>query len=552
METEAIAKLRVSRHYYRFPKSVIARFTFKRTLKSASIWAVIFGMYMAEKTLAYAKAYPTHASRLKIASSFSNNVGLKILLGQPHHLDTVSGFANWNTLGLLSIISSIWAFLLATRYFRGEEENDRTEILLSGQTTKTQATVNTLKGLFGSIFVLFLVTCILFIALGSNKNLNFSAGSSAFFALACISGAAIFMPIGALTSQLMQSRTKATGLAVGIFAVFFLLRAVADITTLHWLSDLTPFGWIEKLNPLFSSKPLWLLPIFGFSLATCTLCVYLAGKRDLGTGIIKPKDHARANSRFLNGTLGSAFRLNGMVGLAWLVGVFLVSGFYGLLTKSAAQAFSGTHGIQNAIDKLERTSRIQAATLYMGIVFFLMMSLIMAYVANQNNKIREEEANGYLDNFLVRPLSRTKWLNSHVLYILLSSLAMCPLVFVGVFIGQASQHNGVGQGILFESSINMLAPVLFVLGLGVFIFGLKPRLTSFVSYGYIGWSFLIFMIGSGLNLNHWLLDTSVLHQVTLSPATKPNWSVDILIVVVSLALYLIGLIAFKTRDIETD
>jgi len=188
----------------------------------------------------------------------------------------------------------------------------------------------------------------------------------------------------------------------------------------------------------------------------------------------------------------------------------------------------------------------------MGIVFFLMMSLIMAYVANQNNKIREEEANGYLDNFLVRPLSRTKWLNSHVLYILLSSLAMCPLVFVGVFIGQASQHNGVGQGILFESSINMLAPVLFVLGLGVFIFGLKPRLTSFVSYGYIGWSFLIFMIGSGLNLNHWLLDTSVLHQVTLSPATKPNWSVDILIVVVSLALYLIGLIAFKTRDIETD
>ena len=69
---------------YRFPKTIISRFITRRTLKSASIWAFIFGIYVADKTLAFAKLAPTHADKVKITGSFTNNVGLNALLGTPH------------------------------------------------------------------------------------------------------------------------------------------------------------------------------------------------------------------------------------------------------------------------------------------------------------------------------------------------------------------------------------------------------------------------------------------------------------------------------------
>jgi putative exporter of polyketide antibiotics len=60
------------------------------------------------------------------------------------------------------------------------------------------------------------------------------------------------------------------------------------------------------------------------------------------------------------------------------------------------------------------------------------------------------------------------------------------------------------------------------------------------------------MLASGLNLNHWLLDTSVLHQVVLAPAVSPKWSVDLIILIISIGLGLIGAVAFNRRDLETE
>jgi putative exporter of polyketide antibiotics len=97
-----------------------------------------------------------------------------------------------------------------------------------------------------------------------------------------------------------------------------------------------------------------------------------------------------------------------------------------------------------------------------------------------------------------------------------------------------------------------MTPVVFIFGLGVFVFGLLPRLTNILTYSAIGWSFLVVMLGSGLNFNHWLMDTSILHQVTFAPAVSPNWTVDLVLVILSLALCVIGSFRFKTRDLQNE
>jgi len=86
--------------------------------------------------LGYGKLYNTQAARDKFATTFANNAGINALLGRPHDPSSITGYTAWNTVGVVTIVLSIWALLLATKTFRGNEDYGRTEILLTGQTTQ--------------------------------------------------------------------------------------------------------------------------------------------------------------------------------------------------------------------------------------------------------------------------------------------------------------------------------------------------------------------------------------------------------------------------------
>lgn len=538
---------------FRSPRTVIARFVARRTLRSAVVWAFIFGIYVATKSIGYAKAYSTIASRDSFARSFSDNVGLDALLGPPHHLETIVGYTAWNCFGIIIIIGAIWAFLLATKYFRGEEVAGRTEVLLTGQTTAGQAAVNLLGGLGSSLVVLYTVVAILFIAIGRARSIDFSTTAALFFALAVTTGSMLFMAIGAFTSQLMPTRSRASTFAAVIFGVCFMIRAAADVTSLHWLLDVTPLGWIEKLQPLVGSQPVWLLPIFALVCALCVATVWLANQRDLGDSTFADRDSARPRTALLNSPLPAAVRLTRSASIGWLFAISLFAFTYGLLTRAAIQALqSSPSSLQHGFDRLANTIHINFASLFLGVIFLMLMALIMAYAASAVGKIREDEAEGYLDNFLVRPVSRLRWLWGRTALVITVSVLACFIASIGAWIGQAMQHNGVSFSLLLKAGANMIAPVLFTIGAGMLAFGVRPRLTTLVAYGVLGWSFLISMISSGVNLNHWILDTSVLHQVALAPATNPDWTTDAVIAGLGLLLCVIGSMVFNARDLENE
>jgi len=124
-------------------------------------------------------------------------------------------------------------------------------------------------------------------------------------------------------------------------------------------------------------------------------------------------------------------------------------------------------------------------------------------------------------------------------------------VAAGVFtwFGTAAQHSGVGFGKLVEAGLNSAVPAAFIIGLGILILGLRPRLTSAVLYAVIGWSFLMEMIGPAIHLNHWVLDTSLLHHVVLAPAAAPRWSTAGILAGIGLIAAVIGAILFNRRDL---
>ena len=105
---------------------------------------------------------------------------------------------------------------------------------------------------------------------------------------------------------------------------------------------------------------------------------------------------------------------------------------------------------------------------------------------------------------------------------------------------------------VLEGGLNLVPPALCLLGLGVLAIGAWPRGAVIAVYAVFAWSFLVEVIGGALNLSHWVLDTSVLHQMAAAPAVNPDWASAAVLVAIGATASLLGGVAFVHRDLVGD
>jgi ABC-2 type transport system permease protein len=533
------------------PGTMTLRLTARKSARSAIVWGCVFGLYVVSSALGYAASYKTPLARQQLAATFGTNVGFNALIGPAHQIGTVAGFTAWRSLGVLSIVGAVWGLLTGTRLLRGEEDAGRWELLLVGQTTKRGATAKALAGLAVGLLTLWGITATFTVAVGQTGSVDVGAGPSLFLALALVTSAAIFLAVGALASQLAPTRRQAAGYAAAALGVSYALRMVADSGTgLDWVRWLSPLGWVEELRPLTSPQPLMLVPIAAFVAAIAGLAIHLAGSRDLGASIIADRSSDNARTGLLSGPTGLAFRLARGVLAGWAVSIALLSLLMGLIAKSVGTALSTDAGDRETFAKLG--FRGSGTGQYLAITFLLVALLVALVAIGQINAARSEEAEDRIDHLLVRPVSRYRWLGGR-LAVATACIVAAGLV-AGVFswLGAASQNSGVGLGTLLEAGLNVVPPALFVLGIGALVLGLRPRAVSAVAYGVLAWSFLVEIIGAVVNASHWLLDTSVFHQMAAAPAVSPNWTSGASLVALGAAAAAVGAVSFQHRDLAGE
>jgi ABC-2 type transport system permease protein len=222
------------------------------------------------------------------------------------------------------------------------------------------------------------------------------------------------------------------------------------------------------------------------------------------------------------------------------------------MTKSAAQAFSQSEGAKHLLSKLVHEGQLSTVLTFLSLVLLLQMTVIMVYVANVMSALRREEADGLVENFLVRPYARLRWLFGRIEQICLVVVLLGAITFIGLWVGTTSQHTAISAHLLIDACLNALAPAAVTLGVGVLAYGFIPRLTSFFAYAVIGWSFLISLLSSGVHINHWILDTSILNQIVLAPALNPNWAIDGILLMIALILCALGALRFNRRDLQSE
>ena len=527
--------------------TMVLRATTKRAGRSGAVWGLGFGAYVALQTSAYGTAYPTVAARERFAQSFAGNSGLAALVGSAQHLDTVAGFMSWR-LGILSIIGAIWGLLLATRLLRGEEDAGRWELLLSGQTTRRRAAGQAIVGLAAGLATMWVVTAAFTVVAGTRSAVGFSTSACVFWATCAVASAAMFIAIGILCGQLCGTRRRANGISAAVFGASFLIRMVADSSSgLEWLRWASPLGWVEELHPLTGTRPFALVPIVALVITATLAALVIAGQRDLGASVLASRDTATAHTRLLSGPGGLAVRIGRSVALGWIAGLAAVGMVMGLVAQAASKTVSGSKGFDQKFFHVG-VSRGGAES-YLGIAFVIAAALIAFAAAGQVASTRNDEADGSLDNLLVQPIGRARWLADRL------AVSTTIVVFAGLatgiaaWIGATTQHTHVALGALIEAGVNIAAPALFVLGIGALVYGLAPRLVSPVLYGLVAWSFVIEIIGPSLKANHWLLDTAVLSHIAPAPATNPDWIAVTWLIALGATAAAAGTLAFNRRDL---
>jgi ABC-2 type transport system permease protein len=364
---------------------------------------------------------------------------------------------------------------------------------------------------------------------------------------------AVFGALATVCAQLAQTRRLATGLGVGVFGVFFVLRMIGDSGTgAAWLLWATPLGWIEKVEP-FTTNDVWpLLPALLVTVGAGALAVAMAARRDAGAGAIASHEVRPLRTRGLSSPFGLATRLNLPVLVAWTVGVASTAFLMGIVTKSVASALDGSSSMANALTELGASTTASAALQYLGTVFLLTGGVLALVPASQIGPAREEEASGRLSMVLAGRPTRVAWLGGRLVLGAVAIALIGLLAGVAGWLGAASQGLTLDFGTMLAAGVNIVPAALLALGVGALAFAVIPRFATIVVYAVVGWSLIIDLLGSLITGLDGLTRASIFHYVALAPSTTPDWTALAVMTVLALLLCATAVALFARRDVSPD
>jgi ABC-2 type transport system permease protein len=193
---------------------------------------------------------------------------------------------------------------------------------------------------------------------------------------------------------------------------------------------------------------------------------------------------------------------------------------------------------------------VSGAEAYLSVAL-LIMAVALAFISiGLINAARGEESSGELENLLVRPYSRLTWIVQRF------SQTIIVLVLCGLLAGIATWTGAVADGAhvrfttLVDAGLNVAVPAVLLLGVGILAIGLVPRFVNAVTYGLFAFFFLIEILGSAIDLNHWVLDLSAFHQMAASPATPEDWTTNGVMAALALTAAGVGVAVFRRRDLK--
>lgn len=518
------------------------QFILRRNWLRLLIWALVLAVMIPLVYSSQQQAFPTQADRDAYAG-IANTPAVAAMTGLAYAAGSLGGILVikiWMTLAVALAFASIF---LVTRNGRADEETGRIELLRAsalGRHAFSLANYTVAGGLsvVTGLFITLLALAEKLPAAGSWV----LGGSIAGVGLA-------FVGIAALCGQLSTTSRGANSLSVTVLAVFYLIRAVADVnahgievTALSWFS---PIGWGQNMRP-FAQDTWWpFLALLAFALAGCGLALRVETRRDLGQGLLPERGGPSRATAFLTTPLGLALRLQRTTLISWLSGAVVAAVFFGGVAKSMSTLLDPSNSFAKAFvgDSLSMLNGI------LGIFVLFNGVLAAAFAVHSLSGARAEEAGGRLESQLAGSLGRTRWLGAHMLVAAAGSAIM--LLLGGWLTGVSSNGAATGSALAF-ASLAYWPAVLLMMGALLFLHGFLPRLSVSLSWSIYGASVLVAMFGGLFSLSATVIKSTPFGAVPRVPAENFTLLPILVLTALALALGALGIWRFRIRDIAPE
>jgi ABC-2 type transport system permease protein len=530
----------------------LRRLGFRQSVKSAVIIGLLTGLMMGAQGAVYAAAFPDQHARDLLVNSLKSAPALGFMAGEIRDAATPASYSIYKSITLVTLITGIWGILVTTKLLRGQEEDGRLEAIIAGKTTKVGASMQMLIGYFYSVVISFVIAWVFIALLGASPHVNLDAGQAGLLTLGVFLPGIFFGSLGVLTSQLTLTRGRAMAYSFVPLIIFFVIRGAANsLSDWNDLKRITPFGWTDLLNPVLDPQTSWIYPTLIFAVVAVSFGMYLAKKRDLGESILPQSTNAKSRFYLLGSDLQLTIRQNIAVFIAWCVGTLIYAGLLAAIAKLGADLLSASPGAAAIISQVNGAhTQLVVAFIGFGGLFTALILLVMSAVTFGN--IRQQEARGYLDNFLVQPVKRSSWLVNRLTVIVV--MAGSISILAGLLIWQIAVLQDVSLDLspIVQSSIALIGAFVLLLGIGTAVYGVLPRVAVAAMFVVIVWAFVVDIVKAFFKIDNWIDKTSILHYVSFAPTKAPDWSQFMWLVVIGLALMAFGVWRFTQRDIVTE
>ena len=509
---------------------------------AALIWLTA-AAYMAIEVLVFRSAYPDAASRQKLLDLSTSTV-VRMMQGVPGGVDTAGGFAVWDGGWMLMIIVGCWALLTATRLTRGEEDSGRAELVLSRPLTARQALGAHLATLGAAAAGVGVAAALPLIVLGEPR------AAAVLWGLGLGALCAVAAALGTLVAQVVEPRRRAVSVGLGLLAAAFVVRVVANSADRRiWLLTVAPFGWVERLRVFSDNDWPWLVAPLATMLVLAGTALAVCGRRDTGAALVRSSGGHRSTFRLLGGASSFGWRLGSGALLGWALTLSVITFVFGLMTGALVEFINEDETYRKMLESMGMDMSVPAVGYVSYIAVFLALP-VAAFLGWRVGATREEEAEGRLDNLLVRGVVRWRWLAVTTGYAFLAAAILVAATTAALWAGTQLVDAPVTTRQVIEPMLGILPLAVLFTGIAVLTLGVAPRLTVVVPVALAVLGYLLDTLGTALDWPNAVLSISPFHHLARLPGDPMTLSGVLVMTGIGVAAAAVGVVAFARRDLR--
>jgi ABC-2 type transport system permease protein len=523
--------------------SPLARLAIRRDRIGLPLAIYVIVIMVTVNAYEFRKLYPTTASRLSLATTGEGNPALRFLYGR---LDgtSIGALTTWRIGMWAGLFAALATIFLVIRHTRADEEAGRLELVGS-------AAVGRLAALVAALAVAGVVCLLVIVLLSAVLPLvGLPFGGSVLLALSVAGCGLAFACVAATAAQLTTGARAARGIALAVLGIAFVLRGSGDSGDLSWLTWLSPLGWVELARP-FGAARWWVLCLpVALCVAGGLAALVLAGRRDLGGGLIPDRPGRPFASRWLRSVDGLAWRLQRGTLFGWLGGYAAMLAICGAAAQGIGQILGTSGALRTEFTRLGGQSGIVDA--YLAALMVLAGVIADAYAVSAVLRLRAEETGELAEPVLASAVGRVRWALSHVGVAVAGSAVLLAVGGAATGLGyglRGSVSVGPEVATMLGAGVSQLPAVLAVAGVAVVLFGFVPRWSVPGAWTVVGLVVVLQLFGPVLRFSHWVMDASPFAHVPRLPGGPVGAASLTWLCALAAVLCAVGLAGLRRRDI---